>query len=174
MKKVETDGELQVGEELASLGVRSHVMGVNWARLSAESHYQVAVEIERALLQGDFAEAEAGIKELINALGRSEKRALKSQLIRLMAHIIKWESQPERRSYGWVATIYNAREEIADIQTEAPSLTEDVVKKMWDACLRAATREAEGDMNQGSAVSSLSWQEVFDDEYEVKSEAEKQ
>ena len=79
-------------------------MGVNWARLSAESHYQVAVEIERALLQGDFIEAEAGIKELINALGRSEKRALKSQLIRLMAHIIKWKTQPERRSYGWVAT----------------------------------------------------------------------
>ena len=71
-------------------------MGVNWARLSAESHYQVAVEIERALLQGDFEEAEAGIKELIHALGRSEKRALKSQLVRLMAHVIKWKTQPER------------------------------------------------------------------------------
>ena len=143
-------------------------MGVNWARLSAESHYQVAVEIERALLQGDTDEAEAGIKELVHALGRSEKRALKSQLIRLMAHIIKWKTQPDRRSYGWVATIYNVREEIADIQAETPSLADDVIKKMWDACFRAATREAEGEMNQQSAVSSLSWQEVFDDEYEVK------
>lgn len=143
-------------------------MGVNWARLSAESHYQVAVEIERVLLQGDFDEAEAGIKELINALGRSEKRALKSQLIRLMTHIMKWKSQPERRSYGWIATIYNAREEIADIQTETPSLTEDVIREMWDACLRAATREAEGEMDQESAISSLSRQEVFDDEYVMK------
>lgn len=143
-------------------------MGVNWARLSAESHYQVAVEIERALLQGDADEAEAGIKELIDALGRSEKRALKSQLIRLMAHIIKWKTQPDRRSYGWVATIYNAREEIADIQAETPSLTDDVIKKMWDGCLRAATREAEGEMNQESAVSPVSWQEVFDDECEMK------
>ncbi|MEK6287916.1 MAG: DUF29 domain-containing protein [Acidobacteriota bacterium] len=162
MKKIETDDELQVGR------VRSQGMGVNWARLSAESHYQVAVEIERALLQGDADEAEAGIKELIDALGRSEKRALKSQLIRLMAHIIKWKTQPERRSYGWVATIYNAREEIADIQAETPSLTDDVIKKMWDGCLRAATREAEGEMNQESAVSPVSWQEVFDDECEVK------
>ncbi|PYT09925.1 MAG: DUF29 domain-containing protein [Acidobacteria bacterium] len=143
-------------------------MGVNWARLSAESHYQVALEIERALLQGDFDEAEAGIKELINALGRSEKRALKSQLIRLMAHIIKWKTQTERRSYGWVATIYNAREEIADIQAETPSLTDDEIKRMWEASLRAATREAEGEMNQESAVSSLSWQEVVEDEYELK------
>ncbi|MEK6409165.1 MAG: DUF29 domain-containing protein [Acidobacteriota bacterium] len=162
MKKIETDDELQVGR------VRSQGMGVNWARLSAESHYQVAVEIERALLQGDADEAEAGIKELIDALGRSEKRALKSQLIRLMAHIIKWKTQPDRRSYGWVATIYNAREEIADIQAETPSLTDDVIKKMWDGCLRAATREAEGEMNQESAVSPVSWQEVFDDECEMK------
>lgn len=141
--------------------------GVNWARLSAESHYQVAVEIERALLRGDFEEAEAGIKELINALGRSEKRALKSQLVRLMAHVIKWKTQPERRSYGWVATICNAREEIADIQSETPSLTRDAIRDLWEASFRVATREAEGEMNQRSSVSSLSWQEVFEDKYEM-------
>lgn len=168
MKKIETDEDLHGGHELGSLRIRTHGMGLNWARLSAESHYLVAVEIQRALLQGDFGEAEAGIRELINALGRSEKRALKSQIIRLMAHVIKWRTQPELRTYGWVAPIYNAREEIADIQAEAPSLTDDVIKKMWDVCLRAATREAEGEMNQKSAVSSLSWQEVFEDECEVK------
>ena len=141
---------------------------VNWARLAAESHYQTAVEIERSLLEGDFDEAEAGIKELINALGRSEKRALKSQLIRLMAHIIKWKTQPDRRSRAWVATIYNAREEIADIQGETPSLTDDVIKKMWDACFRAAIRDAEGDMNQKSTVAALCWQEVFEHECEIR------
>jgi hypothetical protein len=86
----------------------------------------------------------------------------------LMAHIIKWKTQPERRSYGWVATIYNAREEIADIQAETPSLTDDVIKTMWDGCLLAATREAEGEMNQSSDVSALSCEEVFEEEYEVK------
>lgn len=142
-------------------------MGVNWARLSAESHYQVAVEIERALLQGDFGEAEAGIKELINALGRSEKRALKSQLIRLMSHVVKWKTQPERQSYGWVASIYNAREEITDIQAETPSLTNEVIEAMWNTCFRAAVREAEGEMNQKSTVASLSWQEVFEEQYDI-------
>ncbi len=167
MKKIETDDELQVGQELGSLLVRSQGMGVNWARLSAESHYQVAVEIERALLQGDFDEAEAGIKELINALGRSEKRALKSQLVRLMSHIVKWKTQPERRSYGWIASIYNAREEIGDIQGETPSLTSEVIEAMWGTCLRAAIREAEGEMNQKSTISSLSWQEVFEEQYDI-------
>src|SRR3981081_1629646 len=120
MKKLETDEELPVDQELGSLLVRREGMDVNWARLSAESHYQVAVEVERALLQGDFDEAEAGIKELINPLGRSEKRALKSHLIRLMAHVVRWKTQPKRRTYGWVASIYNAREEIRDIQSETP------------------------------------------------------
>lgn len=168
MKKIETDDDLQLKNELASLRVRGPGAGMDWQSISAESHYQVAVEIERALLEGSYDEAEAGVKELISALGRSEKRALKSQLVRLMAHIIRWRTQSERRSYGWVATIYNAREEIADIQAETPSLTGDVIREMWEACLRAATREAEGEMNQRSSVSSLSWQEVFDNEYEMK------
>lgn len=167
MKKIETDDELQTGRELGSLLARSQGMDVNWAHLSTESHYRVAVEIERALLEGDFDNAEAGIKELINALGRSEKRALKSQLIRLMAHIIKWKTQPERRSYGWVATICNAREEIIDIQAETPSLTRDAIGAMWEASLRVASRDAEGEMNQRSNVASLSWQEVFEEEYEM-------
>ena len=141
---------------------------MDWQVLSAESHYQTAVQIERALLDGNYDEAEAGIKELIEALGRSEKRALKSQLVRLMAHIIKWQTQPDRRSYGWVATIYGAREEIADIQSETPSLTGDVVREMWDRCFRMAIREAEGEMVQKSAVSSLSWHDVFEEEYDLQ------
>jgi hypothetical protein len=167
MKKIETDEELQAGQELGSLLVRSQDMGVNWARLSAESHYQVAVEIERSLLQGDFDEAEAGIKELIETLGRSEKRALKSQLVRLMSHVVKWKTQPERRSYGWVASIYNSREEITDIQAETPSLTNEVIEGIWENCFRAAVREAEGEMNQKSTISSLSWKEVFAEEYDI-------
>lgn len=140
---------------------------INWQALAAESHYLTAIEIERALHTATYDEAEAGLKELIEALGRSEKRALKSQLVRLMTHIIKWKTQPERRTYGWRASIYNSREEIADIQAETPSLTDEVIESMWDNCFRAARREAEGEMNQRSTVSSLSLREVFEQEYEV-------
>ncbi|HTG13831.1 MAG TPA: DUF29 domain-containing protein [Blastocatellia bacterium] len=170
MKKVETDAdeELRREYEFGRPREMNSRIGMDWQELSAESHYQTAVQIERALLDGNYGEAEAGVKELIEALGRSEKRALKSQIVRLMAHIIKWQTQPDRRSYGWVASIYSAREEIADIQGEAPSLTNDVIRDMWDKCLRVAIREAEGEMNQKSSVSSLSWDDVFEEEYELK------
>jgi formate dehydrogenase maturation protein FdhE len=170
MKKVETnaDEELRRKYEFGNLREMNSGVSLDWQELSAESHYQTAVQIERALLDGNYGEAEAGVRELIEALGRSEKRALKSQIVRLMAHIIKWQTQPDRRSYGWVASIYSAREEIADIQGETPSLTNDVIRDMWDKCLRVSIREAEGEMSQKSPVSSLSWHDVFEEEYELK------
>lgn len=139
---------------------------MGWQELSTSSHYQTAVAIEQELQKGNIQEATAGVKELIEALGRSEKRALKSHLVRLMAHIIKWQTQPERRSYSWAATIYNAREEIRDIQAETPSLTNAVIQEMWGRCFLTAKREAEGDMNQAAAVTVLSWHEVFEESYE--------
>lgn len=97
----------------------------------------------------------------------SDNRALKSQLIRLLMHIIKWKSQPERRSRIWVATIYNARREIRDIQKETPSLNKRVISDMWDDCLNAAILDTEGEMNKLSEVSALSWQDVFEAEYKI-------
>ena len=140
---------------------------MGWQELSASSHYQTAVAIEQELQKGNIREASAGVRELIEALGRSEKRALKSHLVRLMAHIIKWRTQPERRSYSWAATIYNAREEIRDIQAETPSLTDAIIREMWDRCFLTAKREAEGDMNRSTSTIALSWHEVFEEPYEI-------
>jgi hypothetical protein len=45
-----------------------------------------------------IVEATIGLDKLIEALSRSEKRALKSQLARVVLHTIKWRARPERRS----------------------------------------------------------------------------
>lgn len=107
------------------------------------------------------------MQELIEALSRSDKRALKSHLIRLMVHIIKWNTQTDKRNRSWRATINNARREIAEIQEDTPSLNQTVIESMWDNCFASAKEEAEGEMNQESAVESLSWQDVFETEYEL-------
>lgn len=93
--------------------------------------------IKQALQKGDVGDATIGIEELIEALSRSDKRALRSHLIRLMMHIVKWKSQPDGRSLSGSASIRNAREEIADIQEETPSLTDAVIRQMWDKCFTA-------------------------------------
>lgn len=139
---------------------------MDWRRQAALSHYQTAVAIQEELRSGDVSEASTGLQELIEALSRSERRALKSYLVQLMVHIIKWRTQPDRRSRSWAASIANARLEIRDIQEETPSLSDDVIRSMWDECFSRARRQAEGEMNQRSAVKALTRKQLFDQEYE--------
>jgi hypothetical protein len=93
---------------------------MKWQELAATSHYRTAVAVKQALQGGDMHEAILGLEELIDALSRADQRALEHHLIRLMQHSIKWKVQPERRSRCWVATIYNAREAIRELQEEPP------------------------------------------------------
>ena len=140
---------------------------MNWQHLAATSHYRTAVAIKHQLDVGDIADVAHGIEELIEALSRSEKRALKSHLVRLMMHIIKWKIQPERRSLSWVASINNARDEIEEIQEETPSLNENIIRTMWDKAFAAAKREAEAEMGKRSDIDGLEWDEVFKGRYDL-------
>jgi hypothetical protein len=142
-------------------------MATKWQELAASSHYQTAVAVKTALAQGELSAAAEGIEELIDALTRAEKRAVKSHLIRLMAHIIKWHTQPRMRSRSWVFTIRHARQEIADTQEETPSLTREAIEGMWDKCFHRACEQAKDEMGEPPAVKSLTWQQAFDDEYEL-------
>ena len=140
---------------------------MNWQNLSSSSPYKTAVAIKQEMEQGHFQEATAGIEELIEALSKSEKRALKSQLVRIMLHIIKWHSQPERRSLSWVASIKDARDEIADSQEETPSLNDEVVKSLWCKAFVIAKRDAQAEMGKKSDIRDLTWTAVFEEEYEL-------
>jgi hypothetical protein len=140
---------------------------MKWQELAATSHYQTAVAVEEALERGAIADAKVGLEELIDALSRADKRALRSHLIRLMMHIIKWRTQPERRSRSWRATITNARDEISEIQQDTPSLNRAVIEAMWTSCFRSAKQEAEGEMNKDSPVERLTWTQVFDEKYDL-------
>jgi hypothetical protein len=139
----------------------------NWQELAASSHYQTAVAVDEALERGDVDEAREGVQELIDALSRAERRALRSQLTRLMTHVIKWRSQPEKRSRSWLLTILQARREIDAIQEETPSLNRSVVESLWQKCFDAAKEDAETETGKPSQVTKLTWKEVFEKDYEL-------
>ncbi|MFN3638531.1 MAG: DUF29 family protein [Chloroherpetonaceae bacterium] len=140
-------------------------MAVNWKELVTTSHLEAVRAIQRELQAGDVEEAEEGLNELVNAMCRAERNAVDSQLVRLMKHIIKWESQPERRSVSWAVSIVNARYEIRKIQRYEPSITDDVIRALWDGAFKQAQKEAEIEMQKKSAIESLSWDEVFNEDY---------
>ncbi len=63
--------------------------------------------------------------EEIESLGRSDKRAISSYLLRLCEHLLKlkyWESEREICFRGWVLEINNFRSEIELILQDSPSL----------------------------------------------------
>lgn len=60
--------------------------------------------------------------EELDDLGRSERRALESNLRVLLMHLLKWEYQPEKRSGSWKATIREHRKRIRKLLSDSPSL----------------------------------------------------
>jgi hypothetical protein len=68
------------------------------------------------------------LAEEIASLGKSDRRALISQLERLLMHLLTWRYQPEGRQTGqsWRTTIRQARREIAVIVDDSPSLRRQI------------------------------------------------
>jgi hypothetical protein len=62
------------------------------------------------------------IIEEVEAMGRSERRELMHRLRLLLAHLLKWRYQPERRGNSWRHTIRNQRRDVQDLLDENPSL----------------------------------------------------
>ena len=67
------------------------------------------------------------LAEEIESLGRSDRRQLRSQIRRVLRHLLKIEVSPamEPRA-GWRSTILDARSEIDDVLHDSPSLRREV------------------------------------------------
>ncbi len=142
----------------------------NWLEKTSESHYGTVTALQQSLEEGDLEAVRSGLEALRDAMSRSEQRALRSQLIRLMMHILKWKTQPARRTRSWVSSIVQARHAIEDIQLEVPSLNRVFIEQVWDYCMQRAMREAQAEMGVPPATSCLHWEEVFDDMYDLPGE----
>jgi hypothetical protein len=135
-----------------------------WHEMAVQSHYQTALAVREALGRGSVIDAQEGLTELIDALGRSDTRSLRSQMLRLMAHIIKWKTQPERRSISWCVSIENARIEIEELIEAEPHLR-PTLPILLDELFSKAQRLAEKEMNKHTSLTELVWSEVFEDDY---------
>ena len=82
------------------------------------------------------------IAEELDDLARSERRALASHLGNLLLHLLKWQSQVERRSESWRLSIDNARRDIHELLTESPSLRRALTDRLEDEYARARRNAA--------------------------------
>jgi len=62
------------------------------------------------------------LAEEIETLGRSERSEIRSRLVVLLLHLLKWQFQPTKRKPGWKASIVEARDQLGRQLEESPSL----------------------------------------------------
>jgi hypothetical protein len=55
------------------------------------------------------------LAEYLSDTARRDRRDVKRRLGILMAHLLKWEFQPDRRSRNWRATIVTQRQELVEL-----------------------------------------------------------
>jgi hypothetical protein len=92
--------------------------------------------------QLDRVDVEHLIDEL-EAMAGKLRRELKNRLRVLVAHLLKWEAQPKRRS-RWAASIAEQRDQIEALLEENPSLRgdlEDVARSAYPRAVRLAAIE---------------------------------
>ncbi len=82
----------------------------------------------------------------IEDVGKSEQRELASRMAVLLAHLLKWQHQPERRGASGEKTIKAQRKEIAYALDESPSLAPKLQEPRWlDMLWARAVAQAVGE-----------------------------
>lgn len=91
-----------------------------------------ANEQARLLRAGLFSQLDIEhIAEEIEDVGKSEQRELENRMAVLLAHLLKWQHQPERRGNSWRRTIEDQRGRIARRIGKTPSLKADLDDAEW-------------------------------------------
>jgi hypothetical protein len=90
--------------------------------------------------------------EEIEDMSRRERKALKSNLIVILLHLLKWQYQSELRSGSWNGSICEHRRRVNDDLQDSPSLV-SYVSEIVQPCYDNARKQAEAET--GLPISSF-------------------
>ncbi|MCY7349901.1 MAG: DUF29 domain-containing protein [Cytophagaceae bacterium] len=144
-------------------------MNPDWNELVSESYYETISTIQEKLKQYEVDEALVGLDYLYQNMANRDKREFLSFLTLAMMHVLKWKHQPEKRAKSWSKTIQNARDEMEILREDVPSITQEYIEKTWENAFKRAVKRANFEMKldkkEDFYPASLTWKDVFDDEY---------
>src|SRR5215207_3528765 len=101
--------------ELKSAVRQAMAYGVDFHAWSADQARRLRESKPRELDWENLAEE-------IESLGKSDRRAVGSALKVVLEHLLKWRSQPAKRSSSWSDSIEEHRDRILRILEDSPSL----------------------------------------------------
>ena len=98
------------------------------------------------------------IAEEILDVGKSEQRELASRMAVLLAHLLKWQFQPERQGASWKRTIKEQRKSIHIRLKKTPSLKADLTDEdWWTSAWADAVAKAVDETGMGNFPESCTW-----------------
>ncbi|MCC6735948.1 MAG: DUF29 domain-containing protein [Bauldia sp.] len=103
--------------------------------------------------------------EELDSLGRSNKTEIRSRLIVLLMHLLKWQFQPEKRKDGWLTTIGQQRIWIEGLIEASPSLhafPAEVLAWSYVRARRTAAEETRLPIDTFPALSPYSAEQALD------------
>ena len=99
--------------------------------LYEQDFYEWTQRTAEQLEAGRFEEVDLEhVAEEIRDMGKSERRQLENRLAVIIAHLIKWDVQPERRGNSWAATIRTQRIRLNRLLRDNPSLKPHLEKEL--------------------------------------------
>ncbi|BAZ81865.1 DUF29 domain-containing protein [Sphaerospermopsis kisseleviana CS-549] len=97
------------------------------------------------LRTGQFSAVDLeNLLEELETMGRSQKRTIKSLLIKLLVHLLQlkyWEQEREQNQGHWKGEIRTFRIQIKDEIKDSPSL-KPYILEIFDECYQEARKEA--------------------------------
>jgi hypothetical protein len=83
------------------------------------------------------------LAEYLADMARRDRREVKSRLVVLLTHLLKWDFQPEKRSRSWRTTILSQRQELADLASRGVLRThaETVLPAAYENAVELAASE---------------------------------
>ncbi len=144
----------------------------NLSILYNQDYYLWLETTARLLEQGKFSDLDvANLVEEIEDMGRSEKRAVYSNLKNLLMHLLKYKYQPQKRSNSWRATIIEHRQRIKKAFQDSPSLKR-YYREFFDECyqdaLEFAVAETGLPVDTFPTASRFSPEQMLESEYLLK------
>lgn len=98
-------------------------------------------------------------------MGKSNIRELESQFVILIAHLLKWQFQPEKQSSSWHGSIDEQRVQLSRLLRKIPSLKRELQNAISDSypdALYLAIKEIKLSQSTFPQTCSYTIEQLFD------------
>ncbi|MEM8722377.1 MAG: DUF29 domain-containing protein [Cyanobacteria bacterium P01_G01_bin.39] len=137
--------------------------------LYEQDYYLWLLHTAQLISEGKFSEVDAvNLIEEIEDMGRSEKRAVESNLVVILLHLLKYKYQPEKRSNSWKSSIREHRRRLRKAFADSPSLKryfEEVFNECYQEVREQAADETGLSLDTFPYESSFTSAEALDPNY---------